>query len=71
MSIQTAQTFEAAYPGYCRTCREKFEAGDEVGYGDDGLAHAECLDGPGTNTIPEPEPCTRCWLTSCDCEKDT
>jgi len=61
-------TFPARYPGTCTECGARFHAGDPITDADDdeGWVHASCAE-----DHPDPEPCLRCWLTICDCDKDT
>ena len=55
-------TFPARFPGTCVDCGAYYHAGDPIDRADDdeGWVHASCAD---------PEPCTECWLTICDCEE--
>ena len=61
-------TFPARYPGTCVECGARFHAGALIAAApdDEGWAHASCAE-----TMDDPEPCTRCWLTICDCERGT
>jgi hypothetical protein len=36
--------FQARYPGWCDTCGNEIEVGDEVTYSDDELVHEDCYD---------------------------
>ncbi|HTF53659.1 MAG TPA: hypothetical protein VK735_39955 [Pseudonocardia sp.] len=36
------RTFRASYFGRCLACDDTIEPGDEVGYADDELIHADC-----------------------------
>ena len=68
-------------PGTCVECGARFHAGDPIARADDdeGWVHTSCDDPtddrePCTRcwlTICECEQCPRCWLTLCDCDKDT
>ena len=60
--------FPARLPGTCTECGARFHAGDPVDRADDdeGWVHASCAD----TDHPDHEPCTRCWLTICDCEDE-
>ena len=61
-------TFPARYPGECVECGVRFHVGDPIRRADDdeGWVHTSC-----TEDHPDPEPCPQCWLTICDCDKDT
>lgn len=63
--------FRAAWPGRCGACDGAFLTGDLIAYSDEGsLAHEACLD--VTSPAGKPETiCPRCFLTACDCGKDT
>ena len=63
-------TFPARYPGTCVECGVRFHVGDPIRRADDdeGWVHASC----DTRSPDRDEtPCQRCWLTICDCDKDT
>ena len=62
-------TFPARYPGTCSECGGRFHTGDPItrAADDDGWVHDAC----GDTDHPDPEPCPQCWLTICDCDKDT
>ena len=56
-------SFPARYPGTCVDCGARYHAGDPIDLAgdDEGWVHVSCAD-------TDPEPCTECWLTICDCE---
>ena len=58
-------SFPARFPGTCVDCGAYYHVGDPTTRADDdeGWVHASCAD----TDHPDPEPCTRCWLTICDC----
>ena len=62
-------SFPARYPGTCVDCGGRFHVDDPITRADDdeGWVHASCAD----TDHPDPEPCTQCWLTICDCDRDT
>ena len=60
-------TFPARCPGTCVECGARFHTGDPITNNDEGWVHASCADPTDDNR----EPCTQCWLTICDCDKDT
>ena len=62
-------SFPARYPGTCVECGTRFHVGDPITNNDDddGWVHTSCADPTDDNR----EPCNRCWLTICDCDKDT
>ena len=55
--------------GTCIECGDRFHVNDPIRRADDdeGWAHATCADADH----PDPDPCPQCWLTICDCDKDT
>ena len=61
-------TLPARYPGTCVECGARIHVGDPITSADDdeGWMHASCDD-----PTDDREPCTQCWLTICDCDKDT
>ena len=60
-------SFPARHPGTCVECGTRYHAGDPITNDDEGWVHASCSDPTDDNR----EPCARCWLTICDCDKDT
>lgn len=61
--------FEARYHGKCALCGERIVPGDLCRFAEDdgGVVHVDC----DAVVLPDEKPakvCTRCWLTSCDCE---
>jgi hypothetical protein len=55
------RTFAAKYPGRCGCgCGRRIEPGDEVGYVDEQLVHADCADSPASPTVAEAV-CPSCW----------
>ena len=61
-------SFEAKYPGYCPSCSDRIEVGDDVQHdADAGYVHTECDDQspPERATVT----CSECWLIQpCECD---
>lgn len=62
-------TFPARHHGTCVECGARIRPNDLIRRADDddGWTHDTCTD----TDHPDPEPCPQCWLTICDCDKDT
>ena len=63
-------SFPARHPGTCVECGTRYHVGDPIARADDdeGWVHTSCDD---RSPIHDETPCQRCWLTICDCDKDT
>jgi hypothetical protein len=62
--------FTARYPGTCLDCDQPIEVGDMIrpDAGGDGFVHAHPC---SPDRVEEAQVCTTCWLTTCDCGRDT
>ena len=62
--------FTAQYPGTCLDCEQRIEVGDLIrrDAGGDGFVHDHAC---SPDRVEDAQVCPRCWLTSCDCDRDT
>lgn len=59
--------FEAQYPSFCIDCGYDIEVGEHIKKSRGEWVHADC----GRPPFQEAPPCPKCFLTTCDCERES